>query len=323
MVSANPNLPTICMVCSAARSGSTMLDLLLGGNSKAASLGEFSFLGKALALDQPCTCGETVLRCSAWAEVFSEILRRRNIDLTSSPYALEEWHALASTVVDSRHQTRWFTVRQKLVSAYCDLVYGSQTGARLNHPLPYSLHQRCKNAMFLYETIGDVWGSAFGIDTLIDSSKIVHKAVALKQFAPQKIKVIFLTRDGRGVFHSRLSSGFSHDEALRGWRRYNLRAQKLLPRHFDQTQLLRLKYEDLVEQPEQSTRRVCEFLSIPFEEAMLTLQPQHAHLVNGNDMRLKGEQKISPDTRWRNELEVSDLAWFEKNERGLNAKLGY
>ena len=55
-------------ISSAAYSGSTLLDLLLGSHSRIESLGEISFLAQDLAVNNRCTCG-TPVRATATSGV--------------------------------------------------------------------------------------------------------------------------------------------------------------------------------------------------------------------------------------------------------------
>ncbi len=311
--------PNIVFVCSAARSGSTMLDLLIGGHSELSSLGEFSFLGKALSLQQPCTCGAKVTECSSWQQVLATIKTDTGINLLESPYALEDWFARASTVIDRKHQTGLYELRARIASALCDIRYSAPANSALKLPLQPALRRAVGNVSYLYGAIARSWNRT----TLVDSSKNVHKALALFDAMPTRVKVLYLSRDGRGVYHSRRSSGFAREEALSGWRRYNDRAQRLLSKHIAPECLLRLHYEEVVADPESQVRRICEFVGVNYEPDMLLLKPAASHLVNGNDMRLKGTQELKLDERWKEELVGEELAWFNANERGMNARLGY
>ena len=314
-----PEKPNMVFVCSAARSGSTMLDLLVGGHSQLASLGEFSFLGKALTLEQPCTCGAKVTECPSWERVLTTIKEDKGIDLLATPYALEDWFARASTVIDRNHQTSFYELRARLASALCDVRYGANANGALKLPLQPALRRAVRNVSYLYGAVAKSWGT----HTLVDSSKNVHKALALFEAMPDRVKVLYLSRDGRGVYHSRRSSGFERSEALSGWRRYNDRAQRLLSRNIAPDSLLRLHYEQVVDDPEAQVKRICDFVGVDFEPDMLLLKPANSHLVNGNDMRLKGTQELKLDERWKRELVGDELEWFTANERGMNARLGY
>ena len=308
-----------CFICSAARSGSTLLDMLLGGHPRAVSLGEFSFLGKALALDQDCSCGAPVTRCPAWAAVFERIRQTRDIDLLRDPYALRQWDTRASTLIDKKQQTRLYLLGSKLRSLLCDTRFKFPPGHVLRPPLPHRLRRGVENAAYLYDTIAESWDK----DLLVDSSKNVHKALAHYESAPASTRIVFLTRDGRGVYFSRRGSGFSREVSMQGWQRYNERALRLLHRRVAPEDLLQLKYEELVEDVPGTLARLCEFLELPFDEAMLDLGSGERHLFNGNDTRFSRERGIQRDERWVSGLRDEELAYFTQHGATLNARLGY
>jgi hypothetical protein len=158
---------------------------------------------------------------------------------------------------------------------------------------------------------------------LVDLSKNVHKALAIYERIPSDVRIVYLTRDGRGVFHSRHSSGFSAKESAGAWYRYNRRAQTLLARNVSPEHLYRVRYEDLMADPPAVMSELCAFLDIDFSESMLEVTPGKQHLVNGNDMRLKPTQDLKLDERWRTGLSAEDLAFFERYTGSLNARLGY
>jgi hypothetical protein len=306
-----------CFICSAARSGSTLLDLMLGAHSTAASLGEFVFLGKALALDQQCSCGAPTTRCPGWAQVFDHIRREAGIDLIASPYALQQWDARASVIIDRNFQTPLYTAATKLRSGWCDARFRQRRERRL--PLPESLARGRDNTLLLYRAIAAVWDKRL----LIDSSKNVHHALAVQEVAPRQTYIIYLTRDGRGVYHSRRSSGFSERQAALGWYRYNRRAMKLLEANTPPERLARVRYEDLVSDPGAVMRRLSGFLEIDFEPAMLQPNPATQHIVNGNDVRHRRNLTVRPDERWKQALPQHELERFRRLTRTLNEQLGY
>ena len=308
-----------CLICSAARSGSTLLDLMIGGHSKAASLGEVVFLGKALALDQPCSCGTSARSCAGWAKVLNRIRRDLDVDLLTSPYALEQWDARASVVIDRAHQTPAYTIASKLRSAWCDLRYQQSPRSRPRVPLPGFLSKGLHNTLSLYEIVASEWNR----ELLVDSSKNVHKALAVYERAPDRTRVVFLVRDGRGVYHSRRSSGFSPRQSARGWYKYNRRALKLLEANVRPEHLVRVHYEDLVTRSEEVMRNLSDLLEIDYEPSMLQPNPARHHIVNGNNMRLKPSQKVRLDERWKSQLEAHELQRFQRLTQSMNEALGY
>ena len=113
----------IVLICSAGRSGSTLLDLLIGAHPQGASLGEFSFLGKAIALDQDCSCGQHMSACEPWQDVLATVQNDLGVDLQRTPYAMQQWDAVAGVVIDPAFQTSGYKARAKLHSGLCDLRF--------------------------------------------------------------------------------------------------------------------------------------------------------------------------------------------------------
>ena len=310
-------MSTYLYICSAARSGSTLLDMLIGGHSRGASLGEFSFFGKALKLNQTCGCGNKIHDCESWNKIINRVERERGINLIKDPYTLRQWDTNASKVIDYEQQTHLYLKMAKLRSLVCKMRFA--TKSKLRVPLPLSLKHGVENTLYLYNVILEEWDKSF----VIDSSKNMNKAIALYDERPSQTKIILLTRDGRGVFHSRFSSGFSRKQSLDGWRRYYSYALKLLKNNVKSEDLLILKYEDLVSDLEGNLIRICDFIGEDFNESMLDLATGTRHLVNGNNTMFKRSSGVNYDGRWKTELSEDDLRWFMKRAATLNQAMGY
>ena len=69
--------------------------------------------------------------------------------------------------------------------------------------------------------------------------------------------------------------------------------------------------------------RVCQFLGIPFEPAMLDFTSVVHHSTHGNVMRLQRSSAIRADTQWQQGLSEDDLGFFERRAGWLNRQLGY
>jgi hypothetical protein len=302
-------------ICSAGRSGSTLTDMFLGGHSQAASLGEVNHLGKAVALQQTCACGTIVRECGHWKRVFDDLATRTGCDFRARPYAFRLWDAMAGIVIDRNRQTPAYKVAVALRKAWLDLRH--RTGNRL--PLLPSQATALRNKIALYESIARQWGK----QVMIDSSKNAREAVELYRHMPGRVKIILLTRDGRGVFLSSRTSKKSQSESLAAWLRFYRRALPLLEKQIAPDDLLTLRYEDFATDPENTGRRLCEFSGLDFEASMLDLAAATRHIVNGNDTRFATGKGIRLDERWRNALVGDDLAYFQKHGSKMNERLGY
>lgn len=312
-------LPQVLYVCSAARCGSTILDMFLGGHPQATSLGEINLFNKALKLRQMCTCGVGLAECPAWARVFAGLKQDSGVDVLADPYGYRLWNARARVVVDAEHQDAVFELRFKLRKAWLLARARLPAFIRQRTPLPPSLRETIDNKMALYRTVAESWGK----QVVVDSSKNPWEAIELARRWPQQVKVVLLTRDGRGVYLSRRGSGFDRDECVDGWRTYYRRVLPLFARELPAASVLMLKYEDFARQPEETGRRLCQWVGLDFHPAMLDLAAGERHMVNGNDTRFKPQQGIRLDERWQSELQGEELAYFTERGASLNGRLGY
>ena len=303
-------------ICSAARCGSTFTDMFMGGHSQAASLGEVSFLGKAIALRQKCSCGADICECSAWRCVYDKLQEITGYDFTSQPYAYRLWDGVAYNAIDYKKQTRGYRLAVRLRKAWLEARYKS--GCML--PLLPSQVEALRNKILLYEFVAQQWRKTL----IVDSSKNFREAIELNKAMPKRAKVLLITRDGRGVFLSRRRSQISQRQSLLGWMNYYRRALPLLEKNVNKDDLLVLRYEDIAANPMLAGKRLCEFSGVEFECGMLDLGSVTRHLVNGNDSRFSAEKGIQLDERWKTELSGTDLDFFDEfGGKELNQRLGY
>jgi hypothetical protein len=304
-------------ICSAGHSGSTLLDLLLGSHSKITSLGEIIQLPKNISLNTRCTCGQAVRSCPFWRQVVGLLNKDLGIDIFKNPYALHMGYANPQVVKDRIHNSWTYHVERRLLKGlrYVELRYGLPFSQKLLKPI----YTGIENTFKVYDAVREVTHS----DLIVDSSKSYLEAVGVYVSSPSKVRILLLTRDGRGVFHSYLKRNFSRSMSLHGWKNHYGRAVPLLRKHVKPEHLQRVRYEDLVGDTSAELRRLCEFLQVDFEADMLRFAEHVHHITNGNDMRFSQSSEIRCDDAWRHRLMPADLAYFEKVAGDLNRRLGY
>jgi Sulfotransferase family len=166
----------------------------------------------------------------------------------------------------------------------------------------------------------------------------------LIQSALPEARFIHVIRDGRDVALSvldRTVKDVDAAEVARRWRRKIERAREDAPRldHY-----LEVRYEDLVADPRGALERVCEFVELPFDEAMLSyhersgarLEEMRRELPSEGGagaltverrMRTHHRTTAPPDpsraTRWREDMGGDDLAEFERVAGETLATLSY
>ena len=309
----------VLYICSAARSGSSLTDMFIGGHSQTASLGEINLLGNAISLNAECSCGDKLSACMQWRKVFDAVLSSHGIDLVKNPYEFKLWDAIAFDKIDHQRQTRAYRLAITLRKAWMRGRDYLPYSLRKHFPIPPILLEALRNKMDLFKEISRCWSKT----VIVDSSKNFREAVELHQRWPNLVKVILLTRDGRGVYLSRRSSGRNQLESVSGWLNYYYNALPLLERCIASDSLLKIRYEDLASDPEKTGRVLCDFVGIPFEPQMLDLSQSTRHLVGGNNTRFSPEKGIRLDERWRTELYGKELDFFERVGGNMNYRLGY
>jgi hypothetical protein len=264
------------------RSGSTLLDVLLGQVPGVFSAGEIVFLwSRGIGAGWRCGCGSEVLSCPVWSDVLADASATPPQDLARRMQDLER------RLIRTRH----------LPSLIAPSI---RSRGRLR-----SIAEYAGNLASLYESLARVTGSS----VIVDSSKLPSYAAALCSIETLDVSVIHLVRDPRAVAYS-WSTGASNPGAIERmgiakssfyWSLFNAGAEAL--RRRCDSRYLRLRYEDLVEDPCAAFDRVLTFAGVHTDRMPFT-GPHSAsvaatHTVSGNPARFRtGAIEIAPDDRW-------------------------
>ncbi len=293
----------VLFIGSYGRSGSTLLDVLLGRCEGFFSAGELRYIWeRGLAEDQLCGCGKTFKSCEFWNAVFEEAFGGfQNVDI-------ERVREL-QTVVD-----------------------------RINHiPSLISLpHRRSFDVLLAEYTL--VLGKLYrairrisGCEVIVDSSKYPSYGFVLRLVPGVKLYILHLIRDSRAVAHSwqrkrirpeihwkqQLMPLISPPRSAVGWSVNNILLHVLgyVNRHY-----LITKYEDLVTTPATTLSKAITHVGEAVKPSQLSTSSsvnlEQNHTVSGNPMRFqRGEIRIRPDLDWCNNMKpshkllVSALTW--------------
>jgi len=299
----------IVSIISAGFSGSTLLDLILGSHPSTFSLGEVGQIDHYRNQpDRLCTCGDPVGSCQFWAECLKEF--DNSLPLGSS-------HHENITDVSGNSIKGFFSrvgYRLSILSFAVLPVHRAPWLTKLVSPL---LHKRRARILQLYDIVRRKCGKPI----LIDSSKSIHRFMLLHALSKNEAKAIFLTRDGRGRLASTLKRGGTDSERLvKEWRfgtKYALRLLKMLP----DSAYLHIRHEEICRKPEETIKKICDFMEVPFDEGMVNFRNSDHHLVGGNRMRIGGIGNISEDSSWRTALTAEQLQLFEKLAGPFNRSL--
>ena len=319
-------------VCGSGHSGSTLLDLLLGGHSKIAALGEAHriYLGAHhTSRLHRCVCGAELSACPFWQNVARELERMLGVQdpdvLQSMPTTDPGYLRLQSDgdyltpTLETQRPPRTMGDRLALAA----MMSGSRALWRLTTKTVASArrdHTSACNSLMVFEAVR----RATGKPVVVDSTKNPGRMRALYLESDLPMRLVYLIRDGRAVCHSRVRrEGISMQRAAKAWvaehRRQRV-AQLTIPRD----RILRVHYERLCRDPGEELERICRFIGTSFEPAMMEFRDDRRHGVGGNAMRFRNDERtIRLDERWRTEMSAEDLVVFNAIAGRTNARLGY
>jgi hypothetical protein len=290
------NAPRLIYIAGLGRSGSTVLDLILGELDGAHSSGELRRYWQAVAArpgeegaDWICGCGEPVRSCPFWREVADRI------PLDGAPMSAGEALAFQRRAV----RLRPGSVR-RLRSRVADLErdHYAETVTRLVRSV----------------------ASASGAEVVIDSSKRPEEAFLIAENCDVDLRLVHIVRDPRAVAHSRsrvkpMRQGGAAGDNFQRWHpaatavRWAVRSEfierTLRPRLGSRYLLLR--YEDLVADPTGSIGRVAAFAGLGDPEAAFasarSVNLGENHCLPGNPIRhTRGALEIRSDDAWLSEM---------------------
>jgi hypothetical protein len=302
------------LLLSSGRSGSTLLDRLLGRHSQVASLGEVMQWPKNQALDTMCTCGEPMSRCVFWQSVSERLKASMAADVNAHPYALDMGLIGATRVRDASYYTPRRVMHNKMAQA---VLWAGQRLGRY-WPLPL-VHRQGRHSLAVYDAVR----TAADVACVVDSSKQYLRGIGVYQQSPHDTRLIVLVRDGRAVLHSRMQSGVSIEEAVHRWVRYYQRMLPCLRASVPDTAVFRVRYEQLASDPNAVLAALFDFLDLPAAGDVLGLADADVHMVEGNAMRFEPLTSVRLDRRWEQALSASARRYFERHAGAMNRELGY
>lgn len=280
------------------RSGSTLIERLLGELPGVCSIGETVHMWRrALVDDEPCGCGEAFSACAFWGTVGKAAYGGWDrVDL-------DEVAELKAAVDRTRFLPRL-------------------TGGTLDPSLREPVERYADLYARLYAGVREVSGAS----VVVDSSKHASLAGCLRWGSGIDLRVLHVVRDPRAVAHAwrkrvprpeatatspeQFMATYRPPEAAAHWLAQNVAFDRMATRGVP---TLRLRYEDFAEDPGARFAEVAEFLGLaPVPAEVLDGRRAHltpTHTVSGNPMRFRtGEIEIRADEAWREALPARDRA---------------
>ena len=302
----------VTFIAGAARSGSTLLERILGNVKSFFPAGELIYIWKrGFQENQLCSCGAPFHECEFWTAVVAEAFGRREAVDAS------EMLALSAQLTSNRRLPQLFSDRLR-----------SEASER-------ALERYVQTLDSLYQGIARTSGST----TLVDSSKSLPYVLALSSVPSVDVFLIHLVRDSRAVAYSWLRKKIRPEitwkreymprsdvwqSALR-WNRTNLVAEAVAGR-FPNT---RVRYEDVAADPAATTDRVVRRIARSEESAGVVQDgfvhpPSRYHSISGNPIRFQQQPlEIRSDTEWETQMARSSKAVVTAVTLPLLLRYGY
>lgn len=286
----------VLYIIGAGRSGSTLLDAVLASHPDAFGCGELANLHRdGWSSNEICSCGQLGSECDFWTRVRS-VWQRRVPAATVAGYVelqkrfeIPDWSGL-------------FQFVRQLLSRTADFQdYLRQTEA-------------------LYQAIAEVSGRS----VIIDSSKTPMRGTLLSRMRGLDVRWVHLVRDVRAVAWSRQKSlAVDQNAGVQTlikprptwysacyWAYINLLSTLVCLLHRKRS--LRLRYEDVVTEPQQALARLSDRCALDYSSTITRLMRgdpiRVEHTIAGNRMRMNGSIRIKPDWEWRDRLPARQQA---------------
>lgn len=257
------------------RSGSTVLDIILGNHSGITGVGEVTFMwGHHSGTNRKCSCGMPYGKCRFWKDFFPS--GSPTSDLTRLVRKVEKLSFIPRLLLG------WVTKKDRDAYRTCQARLFDQVVSHVGKPI------------------------------VVDSSKSAWKAagrfLALCRLAGQDVYVLHLVRNGLATMESLTVTG--SNRALKGYipapKWAGLRSAlgwvstnvwtSLLSRVMPENRYMLLFYEDLVADPATALRKIGRFCGFDPEELVTRVNRnddfQVGHRVGGNRVTQQSKIKL-------------------------------
>ncbi len=302
----------VLYIAGVGRSGSTVLNNLLGKVEGFFSAGEFCYIWeRGLVKNRLCSCGAPFAECEVWSEVVEEAFG-------------------GVSGVDAREMDRVQKGSTRLRQLPLHLTPGGRRALEARWGGTFR-----QNLAKIYRAMRDVTGSG----VIVDSSKLPLYGYVLGTMPEIDLYVLHLVRDPRAVAYSWMRKKAKPRVGGLGempqrppvrsaleWDVCNAATRGLLTRSPERYLLLR--YDDFVERPRSSVRRVLELVGEG--GAPLPFASEHGaelgtnHNIGGNPTRFQtGVVELRPDREWARKMKPRDLAIVSALTLPLLGRYGY
>ena len=311
-MSANDRPERLLYIVGTSFTGSTLAAFLLNLHPRIVSVGEAAGPDRPWeGAEYPCSCGVTLAECPFWTSVGEEMTVRGlpfdpgHWDLRFDPDRRLARRLLTSSLRSNRADD----LREAVILRTPGLGKRLRALARRNEAMMASV---C---------------SVAGKPVFADTSKQVYRARCLELLTDTPPHVVHLVRDSPGfVASKKLRSeadprGAELGNAIGYWNRRSAEVERLFA-SLPPERRLRVRYEDLCQDPEREFGRICTMAGLEPVPGPYDFLTSDHHIV-GNEMRMSSSSEVVLDERWRSILSRNEIDAVHRKTNGYREKFGY
>ncbi|HET6566626.1 MAG TPA: sulfotransferase [Rhodothermales bacterium] len=314
----SPGKINLIYVASIGRSGSTLLESMLGAHSRMATTGEVHLWPHELQLGgvRPCGSGKFVQEDPFWMEMLQRV----------NPMA--QRHPQIHFFREKHNAGR--TLRRERLREFESGPVGEQVQQLIRQ---YSHNNYVLFAAFLNlveETVGE------RPEWIVDASKDPYRLLWFIRSGLFNVKVFHLVKNPNGFAYSVTKEWLESSDPMRdvkrlyytarqalAWVIQNQLFSKIAQNHMDPADYLLIQYEQLASDPKGTFMRVCEVIGCPYEEeAVARFREGSRFTIAGNPMRYD-TRGIFLDEKWKTRLPPSSRRVAELVTSINRAHFGY
>ncbi len=255
----------------AGRSGTTALAVFLGGALHVKALGELHQLPEHANGIKNCSCGAPLNKCTYWSQY--------NIELSS--FATQAYTNEAKEFESHKNIRKYLFVN--------DFGIKNKSYSETN----IKLFSQCSHN---------------GNIVLLDSAKYIGRAIALSKCPELDLRILYLVRDPRGVVESFGKAVQTSRGILSSSSYYfviNLLAE-LISRTTLRNKVLKLRYEDMLNSPNDFFSKISDFCDIDTVEVSNKIRNNEKfninHFIGGNRLIENKAINMSQQVSWHNKM---------------------
>ncbi len=259
----------IIYLMGAGRSGTTILASLLNANNNIVTVGEMHQFLEHIIHNKKCSCGSLLNTCKVWSPITKDYFNQNKEELIKLQKYLEKIES------HKRIPISFFKSDKKYI--------------KFQEEIFSKIHKKHQSRYYL------------------DSAKYISRALQLKKSNKLKIKIIYVVRDVRGVINSFSKQVQTNKNPLATIIYYiiiNFFGQ--LSAWIYKKDVLKIKYEDLIENSSQTIAKISDFLEEDLSDIIDVVEKEKfievPHIIGGNRLKSEKRIKLRKDLAWKKNL---------------------